>query len=149
MKGKLIVKLAVLSTILSFLLLIPALGQVGEDLGKKLCAFKVKTFKELNIAADKEKQLTAMEEKCVLARTAIMAKMNKSKDELQAALAAPNPDEAKIKALVAAFIGAQVDLFNSYKNELNDELAQMTPVQQGKYLMALERWRQEVCAPSR
>jgi len=149
MNGKLIVKLATLTLILSFLLLIPALGQVGEDLGKKLCAFKAKTFKELKIASEKEKTLVAMEEKCVATRTEIMAKMKQSKDDLQAALAAPKPDEAKVKALVTAFMAAQAELFNSYKTELNDELAQMTPVQQGKYLMALERWRLEVCLPSR
>jgi hypothetical protein len=67
---------------------------------------------------------------------------------LQAALADPKPDEAKVKALVKAYVDAQTELFNSYKAELDEELALMTPVQQGKYLMALEKWRQDVCLPS-
>jgi hypothetical protein len=147
MKGKLIFKLGALSTILSFLLVIPALGQVNEDLGKKLCEFKAKTLKELKIAPDKEKALLAGEEKCVATRQKIIGDLKKSKEDLQAALAAPSPDEAKIKGLVDAFIAAQLNLFNSFRDELNEEMAQLSPLQQGKYLMAMERWRQDVCLP--
>jgi len=147
MKGKLIFKLGALSTILSFLLVVPALGQVNEDLGKKLCAYKAQTLKELKIAPDKEKTLLALEEKCVVAREKIIADLKKSKEDLQAALAVASPDEAKVKGLVNAFTTAQLDLFNSFRNELNEEMAQMTPLQQGKYLMAMERWRQDMCLP--
>jgi Spy/CpxP family protein refolding chaperone len=147
MKGKLIFKLAALSTILSFLLAIPTLGQVTEDLGKKLCDYKAQTLKELKIAPEKEKALLAAEEKCVAERQKIFADLKKSKEDLQAALAAPKPDEAKIKDLVKTFVAAQTNLFNSFRNELKDELAQMSPIQQGKYLMAMERWRQDVCLP--
>jgi len=147
MKGKLIFKLGALSTILSFLLVIPALGQLNEDLGKKLCSYKAQTLKELKIAPDKEKTLLALEEKCVVAREKIIADLKKSKEDLQAALAVASPDEAKVKGLVNAFTAAQFDLFNSFRNELNEEMAQMTPVQQGKFLMAMERWRQEMCLP--
>jgi len=147
MKGKFIFKLGALSTILSFLLVIPALGQVNQDLGEKLKEYKAKTLKELKIAPDKEKALLAAEEKSVAAREKIIAGLKKFKEDLQAALAAPSPDEAKIKGLVSAFIAAQLDLFNSFKNEMNEEMAQLSPLQQGKYLMAMERWRQDVCLP--
>jgi len=147
MKGKLIFKLGALSTILSFLLVIPALGQVNQSLGEKLCAFKAQTFKELKIAPDKEKTLLAAEEKCVVAREKIIADLKKSKEDLQAALAVPSPDEAKIKELVKTFIAGEQNLFTSFRNELNEEMAQMTPLQQGKYLMAMERWRQDMCLP--
>jgi hypothetical protein len=148
MKGKLIFKLGALSTILSFLLVFPALGQLNEDLGKKLCAFKAQTLKDLKIAPDKEKKLEAVEEKCVTTREKIIAELKKSKEDLQAALAGANPDEAKVKALVTAFTAAQLKLFNSFRSELDEELAQMTPIQQGKYLMAMERWRQDMCLPT-
>jgi hypothetical protein len=62
-------------------------------------------------------------------------------------LAAPNPDEAKVTGLVKAFIAAQSKLFNSFRDELNQEMALMSPLQQGMYLMAMERWRQDVCLP--
>ncbi len=88
-----------------------------------------------------------MEEKCNAEREEIIASLKKSKEDLQAALAAPSPDEAKVKGLVNAFIAAQLKLFNSFRNELNEEMAQMSPIQQGKYLMAMERWRQDMCLP--
>jgi hypothetical protein len=147
MKGKLIFKLGALSTILSFLLVIPALGQVTEDLGKKLCEFKAQTLKELKIAPDKEKALLAAEQRCVADREKIIAELKKAKEDLQAALAVATPDEAKIKGLVNAFVAAQGNLFNSFRNELKEEMALMSPLQQGKYLMAMERWRQDVCLP--
>jgi len=147
MKGKLIFKLGALSTILSFLLVIPALSQVTEDLGKKLCEYKARTIKELKIAPDKEKALLASEEKCVTEREKIIANLKKAKEDLQAALGAPKPDEAKIKGLVDAFVAAQANLFTSFRDELKAELALMSPIQQGKYLMAMERWRQDVCLP--
>jgi len=147
MKGKLIFKLGVLSIILSFLLVIPALGQLNQDLGKKLCEFKAQTLKDLKLTPDKEKALLASEEKCVVDREKIIAELKKSKEDLQAALAAPTPDEAKVKGLVATFVAAQAKLFASFRDELNQELSQMSPLQQGKYLMAMERWRQDVCLP--
>ena len=147
MKGKLVFKLAALSTILSFLLVFPALGQVNEEMGKKLCAFKAQTLKDLKVGTDKEKALSGMEDKCNAERQAIMDGLKKSKEDLQAALAAPSPDEAKVKGLVDAFRAAQLKLFNSFKNELDAEMAQMTPLQQGKYLMAMEKWRKDMCLP--
>ena len=147
MKGKLIFKLGALSIILSFLLVIPALGQVTEDLGKKLCEFKTKTLKDLKLAPDKEKKILASEEKCVTDREKIIAELKKSKEDLQTAVAAPTPNEAKIKGLVNTFIDAEAKLFNSFSNELKEEMALMSPLQQGKYLMAMERWRQDVCLP--
>ena len=150
MKGKLIFKLAVLTTILSFLLVFPALSQTGqtnEELGKQLKDYKAQALKELKIAPDKEKTLLAVEEKCVAERQKIIAGLKKTKEDLQAALAVANPDEAKVKGLVNAFVAAQAKLFNSFSNELKEEMAQMTPLQQGKYLMAMERWRQDMCLP--
>jgi hypothetical protein len=154
MKGKLIFKLGVLSTILSVLLVVPALGQTAqtnEELGKQLKDYKAQTLKELKIAQDKEKALMAVEDKYSLMRGEIVESSKKAWDNLQAALAAPNPDEGKVKWAVAAYIDAQGKLFQSYRSELDEELAQMSPIQQGKYLVAMEKWRQQcmpkVCIP--
>ena len=154
MKGKLIFKLGLLTTILSFLLVIPALGQQGptnEALGKQLKDYKANVLKELKITPDKDKALIAVEEKYSLMRGEIVDNSKKAWDNLQAALAAPKPDKAKIKAAVSAYIDAQASLFTSFKKQLDEELAQMSPVQQGKYLVAMEKWRQKcmpkVCIP--
>ena len=117
MKGKLIFKLGALSTILSFLLVVPALGQTAqtnEELGKQLKDYKAKILKELKIAPDKEKALVAVEDKYSLMRGEIVDNSKKAWDDLQAALAAATPDEAKIKEAVAAYIDAQAKLFTFF-----------------------------------
>ena len=155
MKGKHIFKLGALTTILSVLLVVPALGQTGqtnEALGKELKVYKAETFKELKVAPDKEKALLGVEDKFSVQRGEIVDGQKKAWDGLLATLAAPTPDDAKIKAAVAAYIDAQTKMFNSFKSQLTEELALLTPVQQGKYLVAMEKWRQQcmpkVCIPT-
>jgi hypothetical protein len=151
MKGKLIFKLWALPTILSVLLVVPALGQTDVELGKQLKEYKAQTFKELKIAPDKEKALMALEDKYSLMRGEIVDGSKKAWDNLQAALAAATPDEAKVKGAVGAYMAGQSKLFTSFREEMNEELAQMSPIQQGKYLVAMEAWRQKcmpkVCTP--
>jgi hypothetical protein len=154
MKGKLIFKLGLLTIILSFLLVMPALSQTAqtnEELGKQLKDYKANILKELKIAPDKEKAMVAVEEKYSLMRGEIVDNSTKAWDNLQAALAAPKADEAKVKGAVAAYIDAQAKLFTSFRKQLDEELALMSPIQQGKYLVAMEKWRQQcmpkVCIP--
>ena len=154
MKGKLIFKLGALSTMLSFLLVVPALGQTGqtnEELGKQLKDYKAKIYEEIKVSPDQEKKLAAVEEKASVARGEIVDGSKKALDNLQAAVAAAKPDEAKVKEAVSAFVAAQTKLFSSFRGELDEELALMNPIQQGKYLVAMEKWRQQcmpkVCVP--
>jgi Spy/CpxP family protein refolding chaperone len=146
MKGKLIFKLGALSTILCVLLVVPVLGQTNEELGKQLKEYKAQTFAQLKVNPNQEKALVAVEDKYSVMRGEIVNSSKKAWEDLQAALAAPNPDEAKVKERVNAYIAAETKLFTSFRNQLDDELAQMTPIQQGKYLVAMERWR-EKCMP--
>ena len=152
MKGKFIFKLWALSAILSLLLVVPALGQTDEGLGKQLKEYKAQTYTQLKFDADKTKALVAVEDKYSKQRGEIIDNSKKAWDALQAGLAAANPDEAKVKGLVKAYIDAQSKLFTSFREELDAELAQMSPVQQGKYLVAMEAWRQKcmpkVCYPT-
>jgi hypothetical protein len=154
MKGRLIFKLGALFTILSVLLVVPALGQTAqtnEELGKQLKDYKSQSLKAMKIAPDKEKALMEVEDKYSLMRGEIAETSKKAWDNLQAALAAPKPDEAKLKEAVAAYIDGQAKLFQSFRKQLEEELALMTPIQQGKYLVAMEKWREQcmpkVCIP--
>ena len=154
MKGKLIFKLGALLTIVSVLLVVPALGQTAqtnEELGKQLKDYKGNILKELKITPDKEKALMAVEDKYSLIRGEIADNSSKAWENLQTALAAPKPDEAKIKETVAAYIDAQAKLYQSFRKQLEEELALMSPTQQGNYLVAMEKWRQQcmpkVCIP--
>jgi Spy/CpxP family protein refolding chaperone len=151
MKGKLIFKLGALSTILSFLLVIPALGQTDVELGKQLKEYKAQTFDQLKFNPNQKKTLLAVEDKYSSMRGEIVDSSKKAWDDLQAALAAASPDEAKVKGLVKSYMAAQTKMFSSFRDEMDEELAQMSPVQQGKYLVAMEAWRQKcmpkVCTP--
>jgi hypothetical protein len=154
MKGKLIFKLGLLSTILSVLLVVPVLGQTAdtdEELGKQLKEYKTQTFKELKVNPNQAKALLAIEDKYSIMRGKIVAASKKDWDDLQAVLAEANPGEAKVKKRVTAYIASQSKLFHSFRSELEEELALMNPVLQGKYLVAMEGWRQKcmpkVCIP--
>ncbi len=151
MKGKLVFRLGALCAILSLLVAGPVLGQTNEELGKQLKEYKAQTYEQLKIDPNQVKALLALEEKYSAMRGDIVDNSKKAWDNLQAALAAPKPDDAKVKEAVKAYIDAQAKLFTSFRNELDEELAQMTPVQQGKYLVAMEQWRQKcmpkVCVP--
>lgn len=152
MKGNLIFKLGALSTILSFLLVVPVLGQTDEELGKQLKEYKAQTYEQLKFNPNQQKALLAVEDKYSTMRGEIVDSSKKAWDGLQAALAAPKPDEAKVKEMASAYLAAQSKLFTSFRSELDEELAQMSPIQEGNYLVAMERWRQKcmpkVCVPT-
>ena len=62
--------------------------------------------------------------------------------DLEKVLAAPQPDESRTKDLVAAVIKGHDQLFQSLKEQRQAEMALLTPVQQGKFIVALKKWHQ-------
>lgn len=151
MKGKFIFKLGALSMILSLLLVVPVLGQTDEQLGKQLKDYKGQIYEQLKFDPNQGKALLAVEEKYSMQRAQIVDETKKAWDAMQTALAAPQPEEAKVKELVKAYTDSQAKLFTSFRDQLDEELAQMKPVQQGNYLVAMEKWRQQcmpkICVP--
>jgi hypothetical protein len=144
MKGKFNFKLAILCAILSALLVMPALGQVkkGEEGARQ--AQKDQMVKELKLAPEKEKAMLAVGAKYASERQPIIAGVKKANEDLQAALAAAKPDEAKLKELISALTTGQDKMFASFKSQRDEELALMTPVEQGKYLIVMGKWRQKM-----
>lgn len=59
-------------------------------------------------------------------------------------MAVAKPDDAKVKELVSALTGGMDSLFNSFKSQREEELALMSPVEQGKYLIMLSKMREEM-----
>lgn len=144
MKGKFYVKL-VLCAILSAMLVAPSLVQAKEEGMEK--AYKdhlAKIVKELKLAPDKEKAVMAVADKYEGKRQETITGVKKANADLEAALKAPAPDEAKIKELVGTITSGQDALFNSFKSQRDEEMALMTPVEQGKYLLALRQWRHDM-----
>ena len=144
MKGKAHFLSVVISLILTSLFLIPALGQATEEEEARYKAQNDQMIKELKLAPAKEKAILAVEDKYARERKEIMAGVQKAHDDLQAALAAANPDEAKLRELVSALIAGQDKMFTSFKNQRDEELSLMTPAEQAKYLLVLGQWRQKM-----
>ena len=144
MKGKFNFKLGAVCAILGALLLIPALGQAKDDQGAAYKKQKAQMIKELKLTPEKEKAVLAVEDKYVGERQEIIASVKKAYEELQAAAAAANPDEAKLKQLVSTLTTAQDKLFASFKSQRDEELALMTPVEQARYFQVLGKWRQKM-----
>ena len=144
MKGRFNFKLAALCAILSAMLVAPALGQSKADPEQKFKQYRMQMIKQLKLAPDKEKAVLAVDEKYASQRQELVNSLKKTKEDLQTALAAPNPDEAKVKGLVSTLTGGMDSLFNSFKSQREEELALMSPVEQGKYLLMLGKMREEM-----
>jgi hypothetical protein len=144
MKGKINFKLGALCAILSAMLLMPALGQAKGEVAAVQKDKKDQIIKELKLAPEKEKAVLAVADKYAKERKDIVAGVKKANEDLQAAMAAPTPDEAKLKELVSALTAGQDKMFASFKSQRDEELALMTPVEQGKYLIVMGKWRQKM-----
>ena len=144
MKGKFNFKLGALCAVLRAMLLMPALGQAKGEEAAVQKDKKDQIIKELKLAPEKEKAVLAVADKYAAERKDIVAGVKKANVDLQAELAAATPDEAKLKGLVSALTAGQDKMFTSFKNQRDEELALMSPVEQAKYLMVLGKWRQKM-----
>lgn len=145
MKGKFNFKLGALCAILGAMLVMPALVQAKEDSWGEMHKMRRATaVKELKLSPEKAKDFNAVEEKYAKERQELIERLKKSQAELQTAVAATPPDDAKLKGLVTAIRADQDKMAQSFKSQLDEELALMTPVQQGQYLLTLHKWREEM-----
>ncbi len=97
---------------------------------------------ELNLTPEQTKNFQAIGDRCDLNRDKIMAEVREKESDLEKALAAPKPDEAKIKELVAAVIKEHDQLFQTLKTQRQEEMALLTPLQQAKFILALKKWHE-------
>jgi Spy/CpxP family protein refolding chaperone len=145
MKGKAHFLSVVISLILTALFLAPALGQAkGDSWGEMHKMRRATLVKELKLSPEKATAFNAVEEKYAKDRQELIEGLKKSHAELGNALAAATPDEAKIKGLVAAIGTNKENMVKSFRSQQDEELALMTPVQQGQYLNLLHKWREEM-----
>jgi Spy/CpxP family protein refolding chaperone len=124
----------------------PAQAQaVGHKMmGDHFRQLRMKMIKGMKLPPDKEKALLAVEDKYVEQRHATIENMKKAHKDLQAAMAVAKPDEAKVKGLVDTLLSGQDELFNSFKSQRDEEMALLTPVEQGKYLLMMSKMRHEI-----
>lgn len=143
MKRKADFRLRCLGLLLVAALMSPSLGQAQEKREGSYSELQQRLVKELNLTPDKAKEFQAVGGKYEQSRAEIIGKIDKNDSELEKALAAPQPDEGKINELVAAAISGQDQLFATFKDQRQEEMALLTPVQRGKFLVALRKWHHE------
>jgi Spy/CpxP family protein refolding chaperone len=98
--------------------------------------------KDLGLTPEQAKAFQAVGDKFDKNRQAIIADLEKKEKDLGKALAAPKPDEQKILGLVAEITQGHDQLFQSLKAQRQEEMALLTPVQQGKFVLALKKWHE-------
>jgi len=140
MKGRFNFKLWALVALLSAFLLSPAVGQAQEEPGQ-FKEWKAKLAKELQLSPEKEAKFMAVADRYAKSRLRIYESLKKSQADLSTAMAAPKPEAAKVQGLVKAITTAQDKLLNSYKGERDAEMAGLSPLEQGRYLVILHQWR--------
>jgi Spy/CpxP family protein refolding chaperone len=152
MKDKLNFRLGALGIILGALFLLASLSLAPAKEGNwermKEKAKKIKDLNELKLSPEKEKALLSIEEKYAKERKDVVATLKKYQEDLKAALAAANQDEAKINGLVSAISSSQDKLLDSFKMERDEAMALMTPNQKGQFIMIIGNWYQEIIKKS-
>jgi Spy/CpxP family protein refolding chaperone len=134
-----------LGLLLAAALLAPGLGRAKEERGGTGHGMpREELVKELKLPPAKAKEFLAVGDKYEQTRKGIIEGIKKSEGELEKALSAPQPDEKKIKDLVAAITAGHDQLFESFKTQRHEEMVLLTPVQQGKFLSTLKKWHQEM-----
>jgi len=121
-----------------------AKGQGKETMGEFFKKEREALVSELKLSPDKAKEFMAVGDKYDQKRKEIIGKIKKNEADLKAAVAATPPDETKIKSLVDEAVANQEQLFDTFKDQRKEEMALLTPVQQGKYLLTLMKWHRTV-----
>ncbi len=114
----------------------------GESQASYIKAERETLVKELGLTPEQAKDFQAVGDKYDKSREAIAGTVAAQENDLEKALTAPQPDEASIKDLVAAVIKGHDQLFQSLREQRQAEMALLTPVQQGKFIVALKRWHE-------
>jgi Spy/CpxP family protein refolding chaperone len=130
-------KKGVLGLLVATLLLVPGLVHAkgkGAEVYKK---YKEKVIKELKLSPEKAKKLEQLDDQYREARIAILKNLKKDGEALKKVLAAKKPDESKVKELVSKINSLEDKLIMSFKSQREGELALLTPIQQGKYLLGV------------
>jgi Spy/CpxP family protein refolding chaperone len=126
-------------------LLVLGPGQARGEPGPSYSSLEREALgKELALTAEQTKAFQAIGDKFDKTREGIVAELRKKESDLEKAMAAPKPDEQKIRELVATITQSHEQLFQSLKTQRAEEMALLTPMQQGKLVLALKKWHEEM-----
>jgi Spy/CpxP family protein refolding chaperone len=126
-------------------LLVLGPGQVRGEPGASYSSLEREALvKELGLTTEQAKAFQAVGDNFEKSREGIIADIKSKESDLEKALAAPKPDERKIQGLVTAITQGHDQLFQSLKAQRQEEMALLTPVQQGKFVLALKKWHEKM-----
>jgi Spy/CpxP family protein refolding chaperone len=137
-------KRGMLSLVVAAALLVPNLVLAKDKGWEHYKERKMQIIKTMNLSPEKAKEFEAIDEKYTKDRKGIFSDLRKNASDLKQAFSMASPDEVKVKGLVNTFSTLQDNLFESYKAQRGAELALLTPLQQGRYLLALGQLRHEL-----
>jgi hypothetical protein len=137
-------KFLVLGIVFGILVGTPSLASANEGLQNENQALRGHLVETLKLSGYKAKTFMETDEKYDRIRQEAIERINKSEDALEKLLSGEKPDEGKLKELIAVIASDQDILVNTYKLRRDETMRMLTPVQQGKYLLATWRWQQKL-----
>jgi|UniRef100_A0A7C3Z1C4 Spy/CpxP family protein refolding chaperone len=133
----------VFAVILALLVLNPEAG-LGKSRHGLSTQERETLVQEVGLTPEQATALQTLDDKFDQAREGIIAGIRTDEVELEKALAASRPDAARIKTLVDALTQGHDRLMQTFKAQRQEEMELMTPVQQGRFLLVLKRWHEEL-----
>jgi len=137
-------KLLVAGVLLSILVGTPSIAPAKNEGQSNNETLLVHLVKILDLRPDKAKKFMLLEEKYDRVRQEALERIQKSEEQLEKLLSGEKPDEGKLKELITAIASDQDVLAQGYKARKDETLAMLTPLQQGKYLLATWKWQQNL-----
>jgi Spy/CpxP family protein refolding chaperone len=143
MEQKFKVRCVIMGMLLVLGLLWPVPGQAREAGADSYAEQREQLINDLKLSPEKAKAFMSVGGHWDQIRQNLIEGIKKNEADLETALAAPQPDENKINQLVSGLIVAHDQLFETFKSQRQEEMALLTPVQRGKFLLALKKWHEE------
>ena len=101
--------------------------------------------KDLGLTPEKTRAFLEAGDKYGPMRQRVIDDIRRNERELTKALAEPRPNAARIKGLVTTLTADHDKLLHSFQAQRRDEMDLLTPIQQGKFLLTLKKWHQQMC----
>jgi hypothetical protein len=145
-----VIKFSIRFIILGMLLLLgllwPGSGRAQKADAVDTTGQREQLLKDLKFSPDKAKAFLSVGAHWDQIREDLITDIKNSETDLETALGAPQPDDTKINRLVNGLIAEHDQLFETFKSQRQEEMAMLTPVQRGKFLLALKKWHeQQMC----
>jgi hypothetical protein len=142
MVQKFSIRFIVVGMLLLLGLWLPGSGQAQRADAVNCAEQREQLLKDLNISPDRSKAFMSVGAHWDQVREDLVKEIKKNETDLETALGAPQPDDTKINHLVSSLIAEHDELFETFKSQRREEMALLTILQRGKFLLALKKWHE-------